>query len=317
MEKFHIKKISEINEKKLKEFYFKAFNFQKEIIDDHFWRYRSGHNNFEPLALIIEDKICGHAGLIPVDIKINNKIEKSIWFTDFFIEKNYRSMGYGKILTESWMKICPTQITLCNEKSLKIFKKLNWSHNRNFIQKKKIFNYLNIMPIFKNSKSYDSTIEKNNGKFEIENVNNKIISKLIDISEKKIASQKTALVRDENWFKWRIIDCPYKKNIFILRYKEKYIVIHILKKNNLKRLNIIFTSEDINPELLGLLTIFSKKNDIDYLSFVEKKNKFIDGFLPGQRKLNFAFYSNDPLTITELKQNLSDIQYIDSDIDFI
>jgi len=125
------------------------------------------------------------------------------------------------------------------------------------------------------------------------------------------------LVRDENWFKWRIIDCPYKKNIFILRYKEKYIVIHILKKNNLKRLNIIFTSEDINPELLGLLTIFSKKNDIDYLSFVEKKNKFIDGFLPGQRKLNFAFYSNDPLTITELKQNLSDIQYIDSDIDFI
>jgi hypothetical protein len=39
--------------------------------------------------------------------------------------------------------------------------------------------------------------------------------------------------------------------------------------------------------------------------------------LPGQRKLNFAFYSNDPLAITELKQNLSDIQYIDSDIDFI
>ena len=69
--------------------------------------------------------------------------------------------------------------------------------------------------------------------------------------------------------------------------------------------------------MIGLLAIFSKKNNIDYLSFVEKKNKFIDGFLPGQRKLNFAFYSNDPLAITELKQNLSDIQYIDSDIDFI
>ena len=317
MEKFHIKKISEINEKRLKEFYSKTFNFEKEILDNHSWRYRLGHSNFEPLALIIEDKICGHAGLIPVDIKINNKIKKSIWFTDLFIEKNYRSKGYGKILTESWMKICPTQITLCNEKSLKIFKRLNWYHNSNFIQKKKIFNYLNIIPILRNLKSFDSTIEKNDGKFEVENVNNKIISKLNDISEKKIACQKTALVRDENWFKWRLFDCPYKKNIFILRYKEKYIVIHVLKKNNLKRLNIIFTSEDINPELLGLLTIFSKKNDIDYLSFVEKKNKFIDGFLPGQRKLNFAFYSNDPLTITELKQNLSDIQYIDSDIDFI
>ena len=88
MEKFHIKKISEINEKKLKEFYFKAFNFQKEIIDDHFWRYRSGHNNFEPLALIIEDKICGHAGLIPVDIKINNNPG---------IDLNYHSKNWSSL----------------------------------------------------------------------------------------------------------------------------------------------------------------------------------------------------------------------------
>ena len=112
MEKFHIKKISEINEKKLKEFYFKAFNFQKEIIDDHFWRYRSGHNNFEPLALIIEDKICGHAGLIPVDIKINNKIEKSIWFTDFFI---HTKAIFCK-------KVCPKRVS--QSKALAISKSL-------------------------------------------------------------------------------------------------------------------------------------------------------------------------------------------------
>ena len=317
MEKFHIKKISEIDDKRLKEFYLRTFNFDKEVLENHLWRYRSGHNNFEPLALIIKDRICGHAGLIPVDIKINNKIEKSIWFTDFFVEKDYRSMGYGRILTESWMKICPTQITLCNEKSLKVFKKLNWSHNNNFILKRKIFNYLNIFPFFKSSKSINSFIEKSNGKLKVESIDNKIISKLIDISGVKNSSQKTALIKDESWFRWRIIDCPYKKDIFILKYKEKYMVIHVFKKNNLKRLNIIFTSENINSELLGLLSMFSKKNNIDYLSFVEKKNKFIDGFLPGQRNLNFAFYSNDVSTVNELKQNLSDIQYIDSDIDFI
>ena len=149
MEKFHIKKISEIDDKKLKEFYLRTFNFDKEVLENHLWRYRSGHNNFEPLALIIKDRICGHAGLIPVDIKINNKIEKSIWFTDFFVEKNYRSMGYGKILTESWMKICPTQITFCNNESLRVFKKFAWKSNKETYRNIKPINLLDSLTILK------------------------------------------------------------------------------------------------------------------------------------------------------------------------
>ena len=88
MKNFHIKKISQIDEARLKEFYLNTFNFEKNIHDNYAWRYRLGSSDFEPLVLIIDNKICGHAGLIPVNLKINNKIEKSIWFTDFFIIRN-------------------------------------------------------------------------------------------------------------------------------------------------------------------------------------------------------------------------------------
>ena len=114
MKKIHINKISEINRDKLINFYQKSFNFKNSGLENYEWRYRSGFCNYESLALTIDNQICGHAGLIPVKLKLNEKVETAIWFTDFFISPIYRSRGYGKLLTEDWMKICPTQITLCN-----------------------------------------------------------------------------------------------------------------------------------------------------------------------------------------------------------
>ena len=95
MTKFHIKKISEIDKNKLLKFYQASFKYEKSILDDFAWRYRSGFNNFEPLVLIINNKICGHAGLISVDLKVEDKIEKAIWFTDFYVDSKYRTLGYG------------------------------------------------------------------------------------------------------------------------------------------------------------------------------------------------------------------------------
>ena len=77
MSKFHIKKISEIDQNKLKDFYSNTFKFEKSIQEHYSWRYRLGYNNFEPIVLLVNDEICGHAGLIPANIKIdNNAISK-------------------------------------------------------------------------------------------------------------------------------------------------------------------------------------------------------------------------------------------------
>ena len=151
----------------------------------------------------------------------------------------------------------------------------------------------------------------------LEELNNKTISKFIKINEENFSQKSIGIVRDESWFKWRISDCPYKKNILIFSYENTYLITHVKKRNNLKILNIIYSSKDINSNLIKVFLNFSKRNHIDYLSYISKKNKLIDLCLPWERKLNFAFYSDNQQTFKKIKENFSDIQYIDSDIDYI
>ena len=69
MDKLHIKKISEIDKNKLIEFYQKFFQYDQSLLVDYNWRYRTGFSSYEPLVLVNNNVICGHAGLIPIKIK--------------------------------------------------------------------------------------------------------------------------------------------------------------------------------------------------------------------------------------------------------
>ena len=315
MKKIHIKKISEINKEKLIDFYKKSFQFEHGVLENFNWRYRIGFNKYEPIVLIIDNQICGHAGLIPTNVKINNSEHNAIWFTDFFINKNYRSKGYGKLLTEAWMKICPIQITLCNENSLRIFKKLNWLNNKKFIRKIKFNNYLSLIPLFRDLE-YSDNLKDLKCLKHLE-LNNSTISKIIEINDRKQMQQISGILRDENWFKWRLIDCPYKRDIYILKFKNEYLVTHLRIKKKLKILNIIYSTSTITSEITNVLLKFLKKNKIDLLAFISNQKDVYDDLIPGQRNLNFAFYSKETDILNNLNQNFNNIQYIDSDLDYI
>jgi len=317
MEKIYIKKISEVNEVQLKEFYTNVFKFEKSVLENYKWRYRIGHNNCEPIVLIVNNKICGHAGLIPTDIKLNNIKEKAIWFTDLFIESNYRSKGYGKLLTEEWMKICPLQITMCNNDSLNLFKKLCWNYNQSFVRKIKIINYLNIFPFIKNLRKKETLVNSVINDLDVNEVKNNNLSKIIELSEHISSGYESCLIRDENWFKWRVLDCPYKKDILIFSHNEEYVIGHILKKNGFKRLNIIFSTHNINSNIFKLISKWLKINGFDYLAYIDYQTKPVSNFLPTSKSMNFAFFSKSDSELNTIKNSFKDIQYIDSDIDFI
>ena len=58
------------------------------------------------------------------------------------------------------MKICPNQITLCNNKSLRIFKKLKWSYNNNFVKKIKFYNFHKILPILRKNNQLEISFDQ-------------------------------------------------------------------------------------------------------------------------------------------------------------
>ena len=316
MTKFHIKKISEINKDNLINFYKKAFDLQNSESYNYVWRYRLGYSDYEPLVLLNENEICGHAGLLPIDIKLNNQIKKAIWFTDFYINKDLRSKGYGKILTQEWMKLCPIKITVCNNLSLKVFKKLNWKFNNKFLRRLKIIDHLNMITSFIKKNDSLNYLDFDNTNFSIETINNKNISEVIKLTDESTKKNSSFLIRDELWFKWRILECPYRNQIYILKYKDNFIILRLKRKSKLNGLSIIFSTMDLTAETLNLIARWGKKNNFCYLTFIDKDDG-LNKFLPMQKKINFAFHTSNNLELDELQNNINNLQYIDSDIDFL
>jgi len=312
---FKIKKISEVRREDLINFYSKVFKKRDERLINNFeWCYRVGYNDLEPIVIEVENNIIGHAGLIPVDLQIREKKTTAIWFTDFVILQEFRNKGFGKILTEEWMKICPLQITFCNDNSLKIFKRFGWKENYDYERVITPINYFKFIPIIK--KLFVKKINNESNLKEISSFE-KEISNIVTLENKNNVNNEAYIIRDENWFEWRLIKCPYKEDIFLFKYENDFLITHTLKKNNLKRLNVIYCSTDKNSKILNLLKLWCFNNDIDYIWMIQNKKitkkKF--NIISLNKRINFASFQTNNAANQISKYNIN-FQGIDSDNDF-
>ena len=329
MKNYIIKKISAINENQLLEFYNKVYSNLRNMSGKNLkWYYRVGYNVFEPIVIIVEDKIIGHAGLIPGEIENKGKKYSVIWFTDFIILPEYRLKGYGKILTEEWMKICPHQVTFCNDFSLKIFKKLKWKCN--FLVNRNIYtiNPFKVMPVIKNfglntADNLTRYFLKKNLKekklIKPEEISTRIIQNLVK-SEKEKKLNTASIARDESWFRWRLIENPYRDDIYFFEDGGEFIIAHIFNQGKIKRLNILYSNSTNNKEGIFKTVIkWSIENKIDFIWYLNSKFKNSNNFFSifYKKNLNFAFNSSSSDLSEALDKGLVNAQGIDSDIDYI
>ena len=178
------------------------------------------------------------------------------------------------------MKLCPFQITFCNNASLRIFKKLGWKENLDFERILIPINHFKFIPIIKRfnfnniSKNFKNLFVKKINKesnFREFSLLEKKISHLISLDNKKNINKSAYVVRDENWFEWRLIKCPYKENIHLFEYENDILVAHSIKKDNLKRLNVLYCTSNSNSEIFKLLKLWCFDNDVDYIWHVQNK----------------------------------------------
>ena len=105
MIRYKIRKISEVDKNQLSDFYKKTYYQRyKNLTRNWRWWYRARYTEFEPLVLSIDQKIIGQAGLLPVDLKIKEKIVKAIWFIDFVILPEFRNKGIAKYINMEHIK---------------------------------------------------------------------------------------------------------------------------------------------------------------------------------------------------------------------
>ena len=320
---YKIRKISSISKNLLYDFFKLAYPHRYTNLIEHWkWFYRLGYNDYEPIVIEVDSRIIGMAGLIPSKLRCNEKILESIWFTDFIILKEFRNKGYGSILTKEWMKICPTQITFCNNESLKIFKKFSWESNNYTYRNVKPINILNIIPLI-NKFNFQSKRNKSFVSINPRRIENSDISKLCNLeNKKKFNTELFSIIHDEEWFKWRLIDCPYKSNIYLFENNADMIIGNIFNYNKQKRFNIIYSYIDnpVDRGIYDLVIDWSFKNEVDYIWYINnqenvffKEAEFFNKFF--RKKINFACWSDDKNVLSNLKKGLSNSQGCDSDID--
>jgi hypothetical protein len=335
MQDYHIDLISNVKKEELHEFYNIAFQDRNKILINNWkWIYRSGYLNYEPILLLNnKKKIIGQAALIPAKISYKDIIYPAVWFVDFVILKEFRGKGLGEYLTKEWMKICPNQITYCNDNSLKIFKKLGWQDSKTSKRIAVPVNYFKFIPIIK---KYNFTVlekfflrKKENKLNKIPLISPKLLikdkNKIINLflSKKVISNDNLQILRDEDWFVWRFCDCPYNKNIYYFEYENNFTIVHIFKTNNIKRLNILyfFFSDSSKEDYLFLIIYkWALINSIDLLwansndqNFINKLKEFFKVILV--KPLTFASYSSNELINKTLKKGISNIYAADSDND--
>jgi len=331
MLRYKINKISEIETNQLLDFYKKVYKKRhKSLTSNWRWWYRIGYGAFEPLILSLDNKVVGQAGLLPVDLNIIEQKIPAIWFIDFAILTEFQGKGYGQILTKEWMKICPNQITFCNDLSLKVFKKFGWKNNLSAKRLVRPINTLKFLPILKKfnlnfsntilryfiKKKYKRNISINPYKISD---NFKIIQ---DSSKIKIIvknNEFAEIIRDEAWLHWRLMECPYKKDIYFFEYKNNFAVVHIFLIENIKRLNILYTYSTDKPqkdELYILIINWAINNGIDLVWAIDRNIEF-ENIFPKllSKSINFASWSSDKKIFEKLQIGLLDPQGIDSDID--
>ena len=331
LEKCKVQKISEVNKEQLSTFYKKVYPERyKSLTENWQWWYRFDLNNSQPIILTLNNEIIGQAAYLPNEILLSGKKIQAIWFQDYAVLPKFMGMGLGKLLCKEWMKICPNQMAICSPYSLRVLKKLGWSENYDSKRLARPINFFKFLPIVKNLnvgflnaplKFFLKTKYKSSKSIKPYSMNNnlKILEDSFNLKKELSNPDFAKINRDKKWFYWRLIQCPYKKDIYFFKHNNNFAIVHFYSAKNIKRLNILFTyftdySEE--NELYSLIVKWSLDNNIDFIWLISKSKKFQHIFPKIFNKpLRFASWSSDQNISKILKKGLNDLQGIDSDIE--
>ncbi len=329
LDRYKINKISEVDINKLSDFYKKTyFQRYKSLTNNWRWWYRSGLNESEPIILSLDDKIIGQAAYLPTELNVLGKKIPAIWFQDYAVLPEFKGKGLGKLLSKEWMKICPNQMAICSPDSLRVLKKLGWKDNFDTKRLARPINLTKFVPILRNLQLnfFDSGIRyflkkkynKNNSlnSYKIEN-NFKIINDSFKLRKSKKDIKFAEIIRDEKWLNWRLMECPYKKDIFFFEYKNNFSIVHIYSIKNIKRLNILYTyhtDESHENAMTMMIVKWAINNNIDLMWAINRGKEF-DNIFPRifSKPIRYAAWSSNKEIFEILQKGLLDFQGIDSD----
>lgn len=331
------KSLSKVNNNELFEFYSIAFPQRNNIIFKNWkWIYRTSLFGLEPFVAIYKKRLIGHAGAISTNIFSSENIFQGIWFVDFYILPEFRNIGLGKVMTKKWMSLEKNHLTICNDQSLRVFRKLGWVENKNYYKSCKLFNPLKWLPIINliDNRVLDKMnlfkyLNKTNftkkATFLKLSENKKKLTELanLKINNNKKDSSNVQILRDDNWLSWRLFESPFINFYYFFFIENSFVIVSIYKEKHKKKLNIIFSqyeNQDYEIVLNENIIKWSVDNNVDivWLNINNlEKNINLTKFYSKNFKINFACNSSNSFLDKNVLKQISNLEAIDSDSDIL
>ena len=291
MENYTIKKSSAVNVNELKSFYKNAYFSRGSIFYENFnWFYKTNFSNETPLVICLGDKVIGHAGILTDNLTLNGNIYKFTWLTDLIILSKYRNLGLANKLVSEWMNICENKITFPNDTALKIYKKFEWKTSSGIIR---VVNTTFLDKVFLKKFIFKNKIKK----LKVNKIDKNVIKDILEVENINNSSEVLKIVRDESWFNWRFIECPFLKNILCFQYDDQFVVAQIFEGKNKWRMNILYSSEIILEEskIFQAIKLWASDKGINFLWHISNlKNTRKNIFSKLLKKtMNFAYYTSN------------------------
>lgn len=307
-----IKKASEVPEDALKEFYSKMYPSRSVFLGRNWrWLYRAGR--FDkidgPWVAVLDGKVVGHAGQIPVYIKSKNEIKTGLWFPDLGILPELQGAGAGKKIVSAWMDSCSIHMAFPNDQAERMFRKLGWSfrydtwsfrvmlHPENHLRIKKMWYrpFVCMMgglirALYRVRTFAGAKIEKQDVSAE----NMEPFSDLKDISVLHVP-------RTSDFLRWRILENPNRKENFVFKFQkgnsENFALVRIFEREGYRRMHIlsmVLADPKSADSFCASLTKWALENDIAHIWVMTSRKdilKTLRFWFPLKTVHCFAFHS--------------------------
>ena len=329
-----IRKASTIEGGVMSRFYGDAFPERAAFLSKHWrWLYRVGRfPGIEPQVLVENGRVVGQAGVIPLTLSRLGKQSTAIWFVDFSILPEFQGRGHGKALTEAWMAMCPDRVTFCNERSIQVFRKFGWKERADasvltlpleLSEPLKRFGPLaGAAGGLLNGAWLALRRARASGAPALETTPLPLDAGGLAERLDDPAAAGVRIVRDAQWFKWRLLENPRRDEHVLASAGGVNAVFRLFTSRGRRRAHLLHVGPGSAPARAGMVKAFARwaleRRADDAWAATSEPELLAAGapLFPRRRPLRFAWHSADAAVADALAGPLP-TQGIDSDHDLM
>ncbi|MBS3066276.1 hypothetical protein J4205_00485 [Candidatus Pacearchaeota archaeon] len=247
-----------------------AFNKKKEIVGQYYLQFKKGvYNGGEKLFILSVDTYirveCRGQGFVNGAYKFLKKKE-------FFLYGFPNSFGVRSHIKAHGSEFGREEkIIILGKKNLLLFPHFSFKFKKS--------NHLNIVPLNKNNF------------YEFDN-----------LWKSKVRELNTSVIRDCEYIKWRLLECPNKNNIFFIKYRNNTIgYFSVYLKNGICYISdILIFNKYMNKKLVSVINAFCRNEfKFNRMKLLINDNIIVKAFL-----LN-GYFVEDKITIRYGKNDKS------------